>query len=88
MVATYRDDRGVAFATGENRHVQEEYCEWRVARNAAGKITKVIFVTETPEYWEQLWAVAPARVVSLYQALVSPAVAEAELAGCWPRQRV
>ena len=48
-------------------------------RNAAGKITKVTFVTETPEYFRKMWAVDRARVVALYQALVDPAVVEADL---------
>jgi hypothetical protein len=45
-----RDDHTAAFITAEDRMVQDEYCEWRVTRNAAGKITKVVFVTESPEY--------------------------------------
>ncbi len=79
MVATNRDNRRAAFTAGENRDVQEEYCEWNVWRNRAGKITKVIFVTETPEYWEQMWAVDRPTVVALYRTLVSPAVVEADL---------
>lgn len=82
-----RDDRTAAFIAADrrpggdvgHRDVQNEYCEWRVARNAAGKITKVTFTTETPEYWEQLWTVDRARVVALYQSLVDPAVVEADL---------
>ena len=82
-----RDDRTRAFITADrtpggdvgNRDVQNEYCEWRVTRNAAGKITKITFTTETPEYWEHLWAVDRARVVDLYRAFVSPAVVEADL---------
>lgn len=88
LTVTHRDDRGAAFAAGDNREVQEEYCEWRVTRNAAGKITKVVFVTETPEYWERLWAVDRARVVALYRALVNPAAVEAEIgpAGVYDRR--
>jgi hypothetical protein len=78
MVFTHRDDRRAAFVAGEDRDLQEEYCEWRVERTA-GKITKATFVTESPEYWEQLWAVDPLRVVGLYQALVNTAVVEADL---------
>jgi hypothetical protein len=74
-----RDNRTAAFTAAENRMVQDEYCEWRVTRSAAGKITKVVFVTEAPEYWEHLWAVDRPRVVALYQSLVSPAVVEADL---------
>ncbi|MCI0377504.1 MAG: hypothetical protein L0215_07855 [Gemmataceae bacterium] len=81
MVAMHRDNRSAAFIAGEDRTVQEEYCEWQVSRNQAGKITKVVIVTEVPEYWEQLWAVDRARVVALYQLLVSPAVVEADLVG-------
>src|SRR4051812_7625472 len=44
-----RDNRDAAFRTAEHRSVQNEYCEWRVSRNAAKKITKVEFVTEAPE---------------------------------------
>lgn len=62
-----------------NRMAQNEYCEWRVDRNAAGKITRVTFTTEVPEYWEEMWKVDPARVVALYRSLVSPAVVEADL---------
>jgi hypothetical protein len=75
-----RDDRNRAFVIAEDRDVQDEYCEWRVIKNADGKITKITFVTETPEYWEQLWAVDPGRVVELYRELVGdPSVSQAEL---------
>ena len=80
---THRDDRGTAFvnvdASIATRNLQNEYCEWYVKRNAAGLITKVTVVTETPEYWEHLWAADRATVVTLYRALVSPAVVEADL---------
>lgn len=79
MVADYRDDRRAAFIAGESREVQEEYCEWRVTRNAAGKIIRVVFVTETPEYWEELWKADRGRVVALYRELVDPSVVEADL---------
>jgi hypothetical protein len=79
MVVTHRDNRHDAFRAAEDRDNQEEYCEWRVTRNPAGKITKIIFVTESPEYWEALWAVDPRAVEHLYQTLVSPAVVEADL---------
>lgn len=82
-----RDDRLAAWIAADrtpggdtgNRRVQNEYCEWRVKRNPAGKITRVTFTTEAPEYWEALWAVSRLRVVELYQSLVNPAVVEADL---------
>ncbi|CDG82443.1 hypothetical protein [Janthinobacterium agaricidamnosum] len=46
---------------------QDEYCEWSVTRNAAGKISRVDFVCENPEYWYTLWRVSPDRVAQLYQ---------------------
>jgi hypothetical protein len=79
LLPSRRDDRNAAFVLAEDRNSQDEYCEWRTQRNAAGKITKVTFTCETPEYWEQLWAVDRATVVNLYRTLVSPAVVEADL---------
>lgn len=46
---------------------QDEYCEWNVTRNSQGKITRVDFVCENPEYWHALWRVSPARAAQLYQ---------------------
>lgn len=78
-----RDDRRAAFSFADSdvatRDPQNEYCEWHVTRNAAGKITKVVFVTESPEYWNQLWQVNPAVVVDLYAALLGTAVVEGDL---------
>ena len=82
LMVSHRDNRLLAFQladAGFNRSGQEEYCEWRVSRNAAGKITKVVFVTEAPEYWSALWAADPARVLALYRTLVSPAVTAGDL---------
>lgn len=79
LLPARRDDRTAAFLAAESRLVQDEYCEWRTEKNAAGKITRVTFTTETPEYWEHLWAVSRPTVVALYKALVSPAVVEADL---------
>jgi len=75
-----RDDRCEAFTLTEDRDLQDEYCEWRVTRNSEGKITKIVFVTEAPEYWEELWRVNRARVVELYCDLTGdPTVTEADL---------
>jgi len=46
---------------------QDEYCEWSVTRDANGKITRVDFVCENPEYWNTLWRVSPERVAQHYQ---------------------
>lgn len=83
QIVTHRDDRRTAFINADasvaTRNPQNEYCEWYVKRNAAGLITKVTVVTETPEYWERLWDADRPTVVALYRALVSPAVVEADL---------
>lgn len=75
-------DKLAAFAAADadlaQRNPQIEYFEWKVDR-VNGKITKVTFVTETAEYYEQLWAVDRAAVVKLYRKYVNPAVVEADL---------
>jgi hypothetical protein len=88
LSAANRDNRIAAFQQADEialapaarrRNPQNEYFEWRVDRNGAGKITKITFVTETPEYYEQLWLADRAAVVNIYRTLVSPAVVEADL---------
>lgn len=73
MVFEHRDDRREAFRLADeqtegNRERQEEYLEWRAVRRG-GKIVKVTFTTETPEYWEVLFQHEPDTVVSLYRTL-------------------
>ncbi len=67
----------------------DEYCEWRVEKNDAGKIVKVTFTSEPPEYWQALHGDEladvngvpkyptigdPKKVLDLYRELVSPEV--------------
>lgn len=33
---------------------QDEYLEWRVTKDASGKVVRVVFTCEGPEYWEAL----------------------------------
>jgi hypothetical protein len=49
---------------------QDEYCEWAVTRNAAGKITRIDFTCENPEYWNSLWLIDPNMVLALYQSIL------------------
>jgi hypothetical protein len=79
MVARSRDDRDFAFERCEDREVQDEYLEWHVTRRPDGKIAKVVFVTETPEYWSELARADPAVVLALYRRLVHRTVTEREL---------
>ena len=75
-------DKTAAFIAADadvkKRMPQIEYFEWKVDR-ANGKIKKVTFVTETSDYYEELWAVDRTAVVNIYRKLVSPAVVEADL---------
>lgn len=75
LITAFRDDRPGAFAAAEARTVQNEYFEWHVAKTPAGKIKKITFVTETPEYWERLAQYERATVVRLYRSLVDAAAA-------------
>jgi hypothetical protein len=62
------------YPPGGDRGWQDEYCEWSVARNAEGKIVKVMFTCENREYWYTLWEINPDNVLRLYQELVSSEV--------------
>ena len=78
-----RDNKLAAYATADAdvaaRNPQNEYFEWYVWRNKDRKITKLAFVTETPEYYQRLWNTDPNLVVNLYRILVDPAVVQADL---------
>lgn len=56
------------------RDVQDEYCEWSVTRRGDGKITRVTFTCEGPEYWTFLAATNPAKALEIYQKEVSSSV--------------
>ena len=82
LTVTARDDRTAAFDAGEDRDAQHEYLEWHVTRvgnTTAGPITKITFVTETPEYWMTLAVADPDRVLELYRELVDPRVVMSDL---------
>jgi hypothetical protein len=60
-------------AVDQERNLQEEYCEWEVARSN-GKVVRVTFTTETADYFDFLWSVDSDKVLELYQRFVSPDV--------------
>jgi hypothetical protein len=63
-----------------SRDRQDEYCEWSVERDpATGRVLRVTFTSEGPEYWEFLAAVDPARVLALYREHVASAVQRSDL---------
>ncbi|MFC5664929.1 hypothetical protein ACFP3U_18305 [Kitasatospora misakiensis] len=64
-----------------SRDVQDEYCEWSVTRDTTGKITKVTFTCEGPEYWSMLAQTDPAAVLTLYRTFVDPGVQHGDLFG-------
>jgi hypothetical protein len=75
------DTRGDASVPG-GRTTQVEYLEWFTQRNAHGRITKVTFTTETPEYWKALFQApgGPNRVLELYRELLgNPAISLSEI---------
>ncbi|MDX2937302.1 hypothetical protein [Streptomyces ipomoeae] len=64
-----------------SRDVQDEYCEWSVTRDDAGRITRVTFTCEGPEYWDVLARTNPGKVLDLYRAHIGPAVRKTDLFG-------
>jgi hypothetical protein len=59
----------------ESRDRQDEYCEWSVERDSAsGKITRVTFTCEGPEYWRLLAEDTPEVALDLYRRFVNPQV--------------
>ncbi|MBT2421892.1 hypothetical protein J7F01_14790 [Streptomyces sp. ISL-22] len=62
-----------------SRDVQDEYCEWSVTRNTSGKITRVTFTCEGPEYWEILAQTNPGKTFELYRKFISPDVRKEDL---------
>jgi hypothetical protein len=58
---------------------QDEYCEWHVDRDSAGKIIRIAYTSEGPEYWEEMARIDPDLVLALYREFVNPAVAREEI---------
>jgi hypothetical protein len=61
-----------------DRNEQDEYCEWSVERKR-GKISRITFTTELPEYYEHLLATDEKALLRLYRKLVGPGVELAHL---------
>jgi hypothetical protein len=82
--------RREAFSKGETRGdflpdgrtTQVEYLEWFTERDERGRITRVTFTTETPEYWDALFLSpgGPDRVLELYRELLgNPGISLSEI---------
>lgn len=78
LLMEHRDDRRAAYEKAESRDAQIEYLEWHVER-VDGRISRVTFTTETPEYWMLLAARHPQVVLELYRRHVSPEVTHEDL---------
>jgi hypothetical protein len=55
-----------------DRNQQDEYCEWSVQRDAGGKVVRVTFTSEVPEYFEFLADNDPQQLLDFYRRFVSP----------------
>src|SRR5205085_4182012 len=78
VLAMHPGNKPAAWAQAEGTvsarsQFQDEYLEWNVVRNAAGKITRVSFTCEGPEYWDFLAKADPNKLLALYKQLVNPA---------------
>jgi hypothetical protein len=78
--ASLRAPAGKLFEKGDrSRGTMDEYCEWAVERNRSGKITRITFTTEVPEYFGHLFKHDRARLLDIYQTFVSPKVKARDL---------
>lgn len=66
-------EEAVAKKADSTRAVQDEYCEWSVERKG-GKIVRVTFTTEVPEYFEWLAENDQPRLLAVYRQLVGAGV--------------
>jgi hypothetical protein len=53
---------------------QDEYCEWSILRNAAGKMQSIAFTCENPAYYLTMWRQNPKAVLGIYKAYIDPTV--------------
>ena len=61
------------------RRQQDEYLEWHASHDTSGRLEKVAFTVEPPEYWEALALVSKERVLKRYKELVGEQVKEVDL---------
>lgn len=61
-----------------SRSLQDEYCEWSVHRED-GRIRRVDFTSEGPEYWQVLAQLQPETLVALYRKHISEDINEQDL---------
>jgi len=69
----FGDDPPRMFEEGERRDNQDEYLEWATTR-ANGKITRVAFTCEGPEYWNFIARADADLLVSLYEQIAGRSI--------------
>lgn len=62
------DQRRWEIADGDRKE-QDEYCEWSVARDDAGKISRVTFTCEVPDYYDILLETDQSLLLDLYEEM-------------------
>ncbi|HMJ33159.1 MAG TPA: hypothetical protein VK501_04505 [Baekduia sp.] len=65
----------------DDREAQDEYCEWAVTRDDAGRVIRVTFTTETPDYYDHLLQADTARFEQLYAELAGRPIDLARVRG-------
>ena len=78
LKATFGDDPEKMFQEGEDRDNQDEYLEWSVIREN-GKIKRVMFTCEGPEYWAFIAKKDPKLLVDLYTKIAGKPVPKKDL---------
>lgn len=84
LLPALRDNKWEAYRIADNAnrqdrgHEQDEYFEWYVHKSDDA-ITKVTFITELHDYYEQMWKFDRQKVVELYKCFVDDSVKEDDL---------
>ncbi len=78
-MSAYEAAEQVGCYAGRTCRQTDEYVEWQTQRDEMGKVTRVTFTCEGPEYWTVLAESDPDLAVRLYRELVSPAVEKEDL---------
>lgn len=90
MEVAHADDSERMFEEADRRDNQDEYLEWSVIKQG-GKITRIMFTCEGPEYWRFVARRSPDLLVALYSKIVGQSVPKKNLltpAGSYiPRNR-
>jgi len=73
LTSEFREVQSGQVVIGPKYRPQDEYLEWVTRRDAAGRITEVVFTAEGPEYWQCI-ALDPELLVKLYREIISSSV--------------